>query len=318
MVATETTQRILRAAEELGYRPNSIARGLKTRLSHTVGVLIPNLTDPVFPPIVRGIEDVLAEAGYTPLTVNTDDDPARGSRALESLLQHQVDGIIAATARRGDPVVRDARRGHTPLVLVLRGTSVAGVSWVCPDERRSATIAVDHLVELGHTKIAHVAGPQDIWNGSERLAGFRDALARHKIARDDGLIVTASRFNFHPGRVACEELLERRRDFTAVVAGSDLIAIGCIDAFAARGLACPDEVSVVGVDDVPLSDHLAPPLTTVRLPQHDLGSRAARMLLDRVSAPNTRTRRVLLAPDLVVRGSTAPPRPGSAKRAGKR
>ncbi len=135
LVAAETLVRVRDAASKLGYRPNTIARGLKTRRSYTVGVLIPDLTNPLFTPIVRGIEDVLVEDDYTPLIVNTDDDPDRGGAALATLLERQVDGILAATELLDGGLVREARRYQAPLVLVMQGSDSRGVWSVCPDDR---------------------------------------------------------------------------------------------------------------------------------------------------------------------------------------
>ena len=176
LVNEETAARVLRAATELGYRPNPIARGLKTNRSYTVGVLIPDLTNPLFPPIVRGIEDRLGPAGYTPLLVNTDNDPARERSHIEAMLARQVDGLIAATARLDVEPLAEAAAGGMPLVLVNRSFEDGSVAAVTVDDGKGIRLAVEHVAQLGHRRIGHVAGPQNVSTGHRRYIGFLAAM----------------------------------------------------------------------------------------------------------------------------------------------
>jgi len=307
LVNEETARRVLAAADELGYRPNPIARGLKTSRSYTVGVLIPDLTNPLFPRIVRGIQDKLEESGYTPLIANTDNDPARERADIEAMRARQVDGLITATAHRHDDLEIDGAGGELPVVLVNRRHEQGTRPSVVADDRLGVRLAIEHLVALGHRRIAHLAGPQDLSTGYLRLQGFREALADAGIEYDDELVLAADAFVEEEGERLCNELLDRGLKVTAIFAGNDLMALGCYDAFVARGIVCPDQISVVGFNDMPFAAWFDPPLTTVHLPQYEIGERAAELLLERLRNPAAEPTQMLLEPTLAVRGSTAAP-----------
>ncbi len=307
LVNQETAERVLRAAEQLGYRPNPIARGLKTNRSYTVGVLIPDLTNPLFPPIMRGIEDRLGDAGYTSLIVNTDNDAARERSQMEAMRARQVDGFIAATARLDVELLSDAAAGGAPLVLVNRSLENSSVPAVTVDDRGGTGLAVDHVAGLAHQHIGHVAGPQNVSTGHRRYLGFLEAMRRHGLALPVGQVAYARAFTEEDGARACVELLGRSPEVTAIVAANDRLAIGCYDALEARGLSCPQDISIVGFNDMPFVDRLRPPLTSVRVPQREIGTVAADLLLKQLSDGSRRYEEILLDPTLVVRGSTAPP-----------
>ncbi len=308
LVNRDTAERVLRAVEQLGYRPNPIARGLKTSRSYTVGVLIPDLTNPLFPPIMRGIEDRLAEAGYTVLVVNTDSDPARERNQMEVMRDRQVDGFIAATARLDVELLEEVAAGGAPMVLVNRSFEDGSLPAVTVDDRKGIGLAVDHVVDLGHTKVGHVAGPQNVSTGHRRNLGFHQALRARSLPAPRGHTRFATRFTESEGTRACGSLLDRQPQLTAIVAANDRLAIGCYDALAARGLSCPGDVSVTGFNDMPFVGRLAPPLTSVRVPQREIGIRAADLLLRRLGGGELENGEILLEPELIVRGSTAPPR----------
>jgi LacI family transcriptional regulator len=307
LVNEETAARVLRAADELGYRPNPIARGLKTNRSFTVGVLIPDLTNPLFPPIVRGIEDRLGAAGYTPLLVNTDNDPARERSHIEAMMARQVDGLIAATARLDVELLAEAAAGGMPLVLVNRSFEDGSVAAVTVDDRRGIGLAVEHVAELGHRRIGHVAGPQNVSTGHRRYVGFVAAMENVGLAVPRKRVSFSSAFTEDEGARACAEVLATSSRVTAIVAANDRLAMGCYDALAAEGLHCPDDVSIVGFNDMPFIDRLQPPLTSVRVPQREIGTVAADLLLAQLRDAAEPAREILLEPSLVVRGSTAPP-----------
>jgi LacI family transcriptional regulator len=308
LVNVETARRVLRAAESLGFSPNPIARSLKTAKSGTIGLVLPDITNPLFPPIVRGIEDVLSGAGYSALIVNTDNDPERERAQIASLRSRQVEGLIVATARLDHPLLAQLHEQKVNLVLVNRRTSELDVPWITPDDTAGIELAVRHLAELGHRRILHLAGPQTTSTGVVRLRAFQNAVRDHGLDDDPALLASCSLWAETEGaRVLCE-VLDAGTEFTAIVAGNDLIALGCYDVFNERGLVCPDDISVVGFNDMPLLDKLRPPLTTVGIPQHQVGEEAARMLLESINEPGRPARSVLLPVSLVVRGSTAPPR----------
>jgi LacI family transcriptional regulator len=307
LVNQETAQRVLRAAEQLGYRPNPIARGLKTNRSFTVGVLIPDLTNPLFPPIVRGIEDRLDEAGYTALIVNTDNDVDRERSQMEAMRARQVDGFIAATARLDVELLAEAAAGGAPVVLVNRSLENASVPAVTVDDRRGIGLAVDHVTDLGHRRVGHVAGPQNVSTGHLRHLGFLEAMERQLLPAPAARITFAAAFVEGDGAQACNELLDQASEITAIVAANDRLAIGCYDALEARGLRCPDDISIVGFNDMPFVDRLRPPLTSVRVPQREIGTVAANLLIRQLSDGSRRHQEILLEPTLVVRSSTVAP-----------
>jgi LacI family transcriptional regulator len=307
LVNEETAARVLRAADELGYRPNPIARGLKTNRSYTVGVLIPDLTNPLFPPIVRGIEDRLGAAGYTPLIVNTDNDAERERSHIEAMLARQVDGFIAATARLDVTLLAEAAAGGTPLVLVNRSLEDGSAPAVTVDDRRGIALAVEHVSALGHRLIGNVAGPQNVSTGHRRHLGFAEAMQAAGLRVDPGHVSFADAFTEPEGARACAEILEHEPRVTAIVAANDRLAMGCYDTLAAAGLRCPQDISIVGFNDMPFIDRLRPPLTSVRVPQREIGTTAADLLLAQLSDGDAPAQEMLLEPELIVRGSTAPP-----------
>lgn len=307
LVNEDTARRVLAVADRLGYRPNPIARGLKTARSYTIGVVIPDLTNPLFPPIVRGIQDRLDEAAYTPLLANTENDPDRERADFEAMRARHVDGFITATAR-SDPRFKDLLGElGLPVVLVNRRLEQSTYPSVVVDDRAGILLAVRHLAEQGHRRIAHVAGPLNISTGYLRHEGFRASMREVGLEVDDELIRMGEAFVESEGERLCAELLDAGRDFTAIVAANDLMALGCYDVLEARGVACPAEVSVVGYNDMPFAAHFDPPLTTIRIPHYELGTRAAELLLELLRTEVAEPAQELLEPSLVVRESTAPP-----------
>ncbi len=308
LVNSDTARRVLRAAEALGYQPNPIARSLKTSKSRTIGLVIPDLTNPLFPPIVRGIEDVLGPAGYSALIVNTDNDSEREKAQVTSLRSRQVEGLIVATALLDHPLLRKLHEQGVSMVMVNRRASGVDIPSITPDDAAGVEAAVRHLASLGHRRIAHLAGPQTTSTGTIRLRAFQAAVHDLGLDEDPALVVPCDFWTEDEGARALRTLLDSGTELTAVVAGNDLIALGCYDVFAERSVSCPDDISVVGFNDMPFLDKLNPPLTTVGVPHHQIGVEAARMLLEAISERDRPARSVLLPVSLVVRGSTAPPR----------
>jgi LacI family transcriptional regulator len=308
LVNEETARRVIEAAERLGYRPNPIARGLKTNRSYTVGVLVPDLTNPLFPPIVRGIQDRLEQAGYTPLIANTDNDRERERNDFDAMRARQVDGVITATAQLDHGVLDELAAAGLPLVLVNRRLDDGGLPSVTADDHEGIGLAVRHLTALGHTRIAHLGGPQELSTGRHRYEGFVAAMeeAGHEV--DPALVHFGRTFTEPEGERLCRELLDSGTDATAIVAGNDLMALGCYDVFAARGVDCPRELSVVGFNAMPFSDRFHPPLTTIGIPHYEIGAAAADLLLEHLLQPAAPARQLVLPARLVERQSTAPPR----------
>lgn len=306
MVSPEIARRVIEAARQLGYRPNPFAYSLKTNRSLLVGVLVPDLVNPIFPPIVRGIESVLEAANYTAIVANSDMQAERERTILARMRERQVDGLILATAHREDATIKGLLAAGMPLVLINRALDSPAVAAVINGDQAGMRLAVEHLAGLGHRRIAHLAGPQDFSTGYRRLAGFIAEMRAAGLDPAPERIAVCTGFAEEAGRLAMLGLLGSGADVTAVVAANDLLALGCYDALEERGLRCPEHLSVTGFNDMPLVDRLRPPLTTVHIPLFEMGAEAARMLLAQLQGADVPPRTVLVQPRLVVRGSTAP------------
>jgi LacI family transcriptional regulator len=305
LVSEETANRVLAAAAELGYRPNTVARSLRTRRSHTVGVLIPDLNNPLFPPIVRGLEDRLSTDGYVALIGNTDGDDARERKVFEQMRARHVDGYVLATAHLRNPLLAEAVRAGMPVVLMNRIAEDYSLPAVTVDNERGVKMAISHLLSLGHRKIACVAGPQDVSTGLARYRAFQAAMAAAGLEVPPGRVAFARAFSIEEGRRCTAEILAAGNGFTAVAAGNDMLAVGCYHALDQAGLGCPGDVSVVGFNDMPFIDMLRPPLTTVAFSHYQVGTEAAQLLLDRLNGDTGAVKVLYLAPELIVRSSTA-------------
>jgi LacI family transcriptional regulator len=306
LVSEETANRVLAAAVQLGYRPNAVARSLRTRRSRTIGVLIPDLNNPLFPPIVRGLEDRLDADGYVALIGNTDGDDAREQRVFEQMRARHVDGYVLATAHLSNPLLEEAVRSGPPVVLMNRVAADYSLPAVTVDNERGVKMVINHLLSLGHHKIACVAGPQDLSTGLARYRGFQAAMATAGLEVPRRRVAFARSFTVEEGRRCAAEMLAADDGFPAVVAGNDMLAVGCYRALDHAGLHCPENVSVVGFNDMPFTDMLRPPLTTIAFSHYQVGTEAAQLLLDRLNGDRGAVKVLYLAPELVIRSSTAP------------
>ncbi|MBO0825082.1 MAG: LacI family DNA-binding transcriptional regulator [Actinobacteria bacterium] len=306
LVSDGTASRVMAAAAELGYRPNTVARSLRTRRSHTIGVLIPDLTNPLFPPIVRGLADRLESHGYVALIGNTDGDNARGRRVFEQMRARHVDGYVLATARLRDPLLDDAAASGAQVVLMNRIAADDSFPSVTVDNEAGVRLAVGHLIELGHRSIACIAGPQDVSTGLARYRGFLSAMAGADLTVPAGIIAVARAFTIDEGYRCARQILAAHDGVTAIAAGNDMLAVGCYRALDDAGLSCPADMSVVGFNDMPFIDMLRPPLTTVRFSHDELGAQAADLLIERLNGSTGPAKVVYVVPELTIRGSTAP------------
>ena len=317
LIGAAQLQRVEAAARLLGWHPNRAAAALSTGRSRTVGVLLPDITNPVFPPILRGIEDALAAEGYFALLANTarrEGGVEAAQMAVDRMQAQRVEGFIVATALRGDDWLERLSMGGAQVVLVNRtnepGAGCRLLPAVISDDALGMRLAVDHLVALGHRRIAHLAGPQGYSTGQARRVGFEQALQAQGL-QPAGLAV-CSDYAIEAGAAAMAQLLQRpprsRRPlptFTAVVAANDLIALGALQQLQRQGLQVPQQLSLIGHNDMPLLAQLSPPLSSIRIQHYEMGHRAARLLLDALHGLPGSASTVVLRPELVVRGSTA-------------
>ena len=299
-VAASTAMRIRAIAAEMGYQPDPAAAALRTRRSSVFGVLVPRLTDFVLARIYEGIDAAAAEAGYNTFVANTTDDPGQRRIRLDGLLSRRVDGIVLGDARLdGDELVKNLASKGIPYVLVSR--RLRGHLSVTTDDLLGGRLAAQHLLELGHERVAVVAGEPYASTGVERTAGFRRTYAdAGRPVPDDQ--VRHSRFDVEGGHSAAAALLDLRPHPTAVFAVNDTAAIGVMGALRERGLRPGKDVAVVGYNDIPIAADLPVPLTSVHSPMFEMGSEALALLLDRMQGRPVRSRR--LRPELVARAST--------------
>ena len=308
MVSAEVANAILEEARKIGYRPNRAASTLRTRRSNVVGVILPDITNAVFPPILMGIEEGLRRHGYLAITVNVGNDEVEQRFVVQRLLGQQVDGLIFATAQRRDPVIDDCVAHDVAVVTVNRSEETGAVSCVVSDELHGMRVTVEHLAGLGHRHIAHIAGPDNLSTGHLRKLGFLAAVRALKLPASASVVVGSTGYSRESGRQAFCDLLRAHPATTAVVAGNDLVALGCYDGLRKLGLRCPADISIVGHNDMPLMDMVNPPLTTVRIRHRDLGLEAARLILQKINDATATVADIRLKPELVVRASTAAPR----------
>jgi LacI family transcriptional regulator len=314
MVVPSVAGRVLKAAKTLGYRVDPVAASLRTGRSHLVGMLIPDIATNVFAPILSGAIERLSSAGYSVLVAYVSSDPDQQLDLVQGLVARRVDGLILATVTRKDPLVAFCLEQGIPAVLVNRSEQVARLSAVVSDDAAGMRLAVDHLFELGHRRIAHIAGPLQHSTGFLRKAGFTQALGTHGIDPASAPCEVAGTYTREQGRAAAERLLQRHREVTAIVAANDLLALGVYDALRETGRECPKDISVVGHNDMPLVDLVQPGLTTVRISHFEMGKQAADLLEQAIQDPGGAIRNVVLQPVLIVRSSTARPRQASSKK----
>jgi LacI family transcriptional regulator len=308
LVKPQVAARVLEAAQRLGYRTNALASSLRTRRSHVIGMVVPDISSLLFPPILEGIEATLLKEGYMTIVANAANDPVRLRRILSGMIERQVDGLILATATLNDPALDESIAARAPVVLINRTDESGRAPAVVNDEIRGIGLAVRHLAGLGHRRIAHIAGPRWLSTGTMRLRGFHLAMGEVGLTDARPPVVEVEAFTREAGRTACAGLLAEHPGITAIIAANDLLALGCYEALAERGLSCPGDISITGYNDAPFVDMVSPPLTTVRIDQHRMGIEAARLLLARLRGQDI-AGDVLLRPELVKRSSTAAPRP---------
>ncbi|HAF70325.1 TPA: LacI family transcriptional regulator [Candidatus Acetothermia bacterium] len=307
LIREETKARIRRIAEELGYERNELARGLVKGASGAIGLVIPDITNPFFAEVTRGVGEGAHARGYGVILCNTEEDPDRERSYIGLLRRKRVDGLILTSVTAEDPYIKAIARSKTPFVLVSRASQVVNAPYVGVDDRLGGRLAVEHLVELGHRRIGFIGGPPDVQSCVDRLAAYEAVLDERGIPiRDEWIIF--SDFTQAAGHRAARRLLASKDRPTAVFAANDVVALGVLQAADELGIEVPEELSVVGYDDISYAALPRIRLTTVAQPSFDMGKIAAEWLLSALEGGKTRRLYRLLTPKLVVRSTTAPPR----------
>ncbi len=301
-ISPATRQRVLEIIERLGYRPSGIARGLATRHTSTLGLVIPDVANPFFAEVARSAEHVAYAEGYNVFLCNTEEDAQRELAVLESLEEKRVDGVLLCSSRLDDNELQEAVARHPAAVLINRRLAGNVVGRVLVDDEAGGQEAVQHLLQAGHRAVGFLAGPPASHSGQQRAKGYRAALAAAGLPDTPAWVRHCSPM-VAGGLTATRQLLLDHPELTALFCYNDLVAVGALQACAELGRAVPTDLAIVGFDDIPLAALVTPPLTTCRVPRHELGSQAMRLLLDRINGCTEECQEIVLRPTLVVRAS---------------
>lgn len=316
-IGDEMRERVLAKVEELGYRPNAVARSLTLRRTHTLGVIVADLMHSFFVEIVASIEEYIHPLGYGLLLCNVGEDPARERPQLQMLLDRQVDGVILASvdAQHGDALLRRVIAAGKGLVLIDRDDHPSlECHRVLTDDHEVGLLATEHLISLGHRRIAHLKGPALV-HAARREEGYRAAMARHGLAVAPEWIVSCG-FKEKDGYEATMRLAEVAPDVTAIFVANDYAAIGALEAALTSGWRVPEDVSIVGAGGIAHMELLRVPLTTVIWSRRDMGITAARLMIEQIEGqPDGPFARVIVPPTLIARDSSGPPRTGGQQLA---
>ena len=276
-IRSETKEKVLEAAVRLGYRPNRLAKGLRSNKTGTIGVIVTDIANPFFGAVVKGVEKAARERDYSVILQDTDEDYEREREAIQVMLSEQVDGILLTPVQTRTEAIEQLKESAFPFVLLGRHFDDIETDYVVTDDVQGGFLATEHLIKQGHERIAFINGPLYISSAKERFRGYRKALDRYEIELDEAL-VSAGAITMEDGYRATKALLGRRPRSTAIFAYSDFVAFGVMRAVRETGLRIPEDVAVVGYDDVEFSSCLEVPLTTVRIPKKELGEEAAKLL----------------------------------------
>ena len=283
-VSAATRERVRQAIEELGYRPNELARSMRTQRTSTIGLVIPDITNPFYTSVARGLQDILAPAAYYGIVCNTDAEPAVERAVVEQLVTRRVDGIAFAGYYEHDKDIQPAIAAGIPVVLLGARTPGPGYDAVCSDDHGGGRQAAEYLIERGYRRIAFITGPAGEGPPAERVAGYRGALAAAKIAADPELVVRVA-IGREGGAEAMARLLDRTDPPDAVICTNDIVAIGALDTARQRGLRIPRDVAILGFDDIEAAALISPALTTMANPAREIGQAVGRLLLQRLDEP---------------------------------
>lgn len=305
-VRANTRARVEEEIRRVGYRRNGVARSLVLMRTRTIGLVLSDITNPFYAEIARGIEDQATRYGYTTVLCSTDNLPERQHGYIQILLERRVDGLILGSARLREPEVEALARGGFPVVLVNRRLRSSRVDCVVVDNHGGARQLVEYLIRLGHRRIAHIRGPLQFSTGYDRFRGYRDALRAQGLPYDPRLVVVGA-FRYADGRAAARRLLAGPVRPTAIFAANDLLALGALEALAEAGVRVPEEMAVVGFDDVEPSSYRAIGLTTMSQRIADMARLAVDLLVERIERGRRDPRQIVLPPHLVVRGSCGGP-----------
>jgi LacI family transcriptional regulator len=302
-VAPETEARVRRAMEELGYQPNAIAQSLRKRTTYAIGILVSDITNPFFATLVRGAEDAALEAGYSVIVCNSDEDPQKEDMYIRALWRRRIDGMLIAPTRDGtSSALQELVQRKLPFVFVDRKAKGIEADAVLSDNIGGAYLATKHLIERGHKRIGIVLGIPGATTTEERLLGYRQALEEAGIPFSEDLVVWGG-YRMEGGRKACAQLLSLSDPPTAIFSTNNLMTVGVLQELSHRGIKIPEEVAVVGFDDLEWAEIVHPPLTVVAQRPYEIGYQAFKILLERLNRLEGK-QEVRVSVELKIRGSS--------------
>jgi LacI family transcriptional regulator len=304
-ISPDTLRRVMNAVQALGYRPSGVARGLATQHTHTLGLVVPDITNPFFPEVARGVQDGARSYGYSVFLCNTDESPEEELQVLHSLAAQPVDGILLFGSRIGDQELLDFADRYRPLVVLNRFLEHPSMSLILMDNLSGAKLAVDYLVGQGHTAIGMLAGPITSPSSAQRVEGFRQAMRAHHLTIAEDWILPGPP-TIEAGHQAARHLLTQHPQVTALFAYNDLSALGAMQACQAMDRCVPGGCAIIGFDDIRMAAMVSPSLTSVRVDKYGLGQQAVTRLLAMLGEPDTLLPPVRIGVELVVRESALP------------
>lgn len=316
LVNAQTRERVVATARDLGYQPDVLASSLRRGRTNTIGLVVSDLANPYLAPVVRGVENALEGRGLLAMIAETQDDVGRANRVFDHLLRRRVDAIVTTATRANDRAILNKVARNVPTVLAVRPLPRSGLTTITNDDRLGATLAAEHLADLGHRCVAQLVGPLDVGNFDIRRRAFAVTAERAGVEVLE-MPETATTPTLAEGRRLMTALLKRHGGRpTALFAHNDLMALGALAVLGEQGVSCPRDISLVGYNDTPMAAFTHPTLTTVSLPGYELGRLAAEMAVTLIEHPHTAPTQLTLPPKLVVRQSSTPPRRvGSVVRA---
>lgn len=301
-ISVETRARIMAIVEQMSYRPSSIARGLATQHTRTLGLVIPDVANPFFSEVARGAEQTAYAEGYTVFLCNTDENPQRELAILHLLEEQRVDGVVLCSSRLDEETLHTTLTRHPTVVLVNRQLAGDDFGSVLIDDEMGGQTITRHLLHTGHNTIGFLTGPPASRSGRKRVEGYFAALTASGVAYDPGWMRPCLP-TVQGGYEAARALLTSHPEITAIFCYNDLVAIGTVQACHELGLAIPDDLAIVGFDDIPLAALVTPSLTTCRVSRYEMGAQAMKMLLERIEGCTLECQKVIMHPELIIRAS---------------
>ncbi len=301
-ISEKTREKVFLIIKKLGYTPNAIARGLKTKRTYTLGMLIPDITNPFFAEIARGVEDAANKNNFNVILCNTDDKLKKERTYLEILKEKRVDGLILGTAHIKDTSILELEKKKYPYILVSRNIEGLEKNCIIVDDVEGGIMATEYLIKSGHRRIAHITGPLQTRSGLNRLKGYKLALKRNWIEHVDELVEEGD-FRIKGGYQAMKKFLKLAEPPTAIFAANDLLALGAMQAIQKKNFSIPEDFSIVGFNDIELASFVYPPLTTIRQPMLEMGELAVKMLLRIIEKEEFNQRKIVLKSKLIIRES---------------